>query len=337
LKLIIRGIRRAGFAKVWRAAKRVAKEHKRITLFVFTDMAWCVVRYGAGYVDYEIFEFGRIRGGRRRKTFVTQGNNERMVRELNEKTDYHLLVDKGESNRLFSDFIRRDWLDLRRASVEEFSAFAARHEYIIVKPADGMCGKGIEKIATQETNANDLFSRLTADKKFVVEQCVEQHPDVAALYPHSVNTMRLVSIMDDSGEVHIVFRAMRLGAGGGVVDNFNSGGMFVLVGEDGTISSDAINKETTIFTSHPDTGVRFVDTKIPFYTESVEMVRYAASKIPKLRYVGWDVAVTNDGPLLIEVNQHPGHDILQSKVYLRDNDKGVLPVFKKAINGELKK
>ena len=334
VKLIIRGIRRAKFKTIWQTAKRVAKEHKRLTLFVFFDMAWCVFLYGAGYVDYEIFEFGRI-GGKARKTFVTQGENEKIVRELNSKEDRYLSDDKGETNRFFADYIRRDWLDLRLCEVAEFADFVSRHQYIIVKTPDGTCGKGIEKIHTKDIDAQEMYHKLVQSGQTIVEECVVQHSDIGALYPSSVNTIRLVTIADNSGKVHVVFRAMRLGASGGVVDNFNSGGMFVLIGEDGIISSDAINAKTEIFHRHPDTNSVFAGTKVPFFAQSMDMVTQAATLLPRVRYIAWDVAVTENGPLLIELNQHPCHLLLQSKVYLRNNKKGLLPIFKNAIQGKI--
>ena len=63
------------------------------------------------------------------------------------------------------------------------------------------------------------------------------------------------------------------------------------------------------------------------------MVKEAAKKSTHVRYVGWDVAMSINGPVLIEGNQFPGHDIYQVAEKIGPDDIGVLPMFKKAIEG----
>ena len=50
-------------------------------------------------------------------------------------------------------------------------------------------------------------------------------------------------------------------------------------------------------------------------------------------YVGWDVCVGENGPLLIEGNEFPGHDIYQLPPH-RTEDIGMLQLFKKAMEGD---
>ena len=47
-------------------------------------------------------------------------------------------------------------------------------------------------------------------------------------------------------------------------------------------------------------------TRIPWWTEAVELVCGAALRFPALRTLGWDVAITPDGPRVIEANAHWG-------------------------------
>ena len=64
--------------------------------------------------------------------------------------------------------------------------------------------------------------------------------------------------------------------------------------------------------------------------EVIAMVERAGQVVPQVGVVGWDVCVTDNGPLLIEGNDYPGHDIYQLPPH-RTNGIGVLPKFQKAI------
>ena len=154
------------------------------------------------------------------------------------------------------------------------------------------------------------------------------------LNPSSVNTTRMVSIMNDKGEVTILTAFVRIG-NGKHVDNFNSGGMTAKVDvETGIVLEDAVNKAGELFETHPITGTKIKGFQIPFWKEAKEMVVEAAKLSSHVRYVGWDVGMSVNGPVLIEGNQFPGHDIYQVAEKIKDGDIGVLPMFEKAIYGD---
>ena len=63
------------------------------------------------------------------------------------------------------------------------------------------------------------------------------------------------------------------------------------------------------------------------------LCREAAYKVPQMGYVGWDVAITADGPLFIEANNLPGHDAFPQMPLQAPDKIGILPVFQKYIKG----
>ncbi|MCL1866444.1 MAG: hypothetical protein FWF82_03440, partial [Oscillospiraceae bacterium] len=284
-----------------------------------------------------IFDFVSL-SAKRRKTFVTRGINNEFIRKLNNKSDYYKFEDKIVFNTLFDEFVGREWLYLKKSTPSEFAEFLDKHGAVIAKPTDSICGKGIEKVTAADCDSSDLksvYDRLIANNQLLTEEYIVQHEDLSRLHPESVNTLRFMTIVgdgySDNKPVHVMFRALRVGSGGNVVDNFNSGGMFVLVDEDGTVSTHAINKNTEMYESHPETGVTFKGYKIPFFHEAEEMVREAALVVAGIRYVSWDVAVTPDGVVLVEGNHNPGYDLLQSKAYLETHEYGRLADFREVI------
>ncbi|MCL2071243.1 MAG: hypothetical protein FWH07_03305 [Oscillospiraceae bacterium] len=328
IKYLIGCLFRMNFGRFFVTVRELARENKKLSVAVFFDILWCGIRYGAGYVDYRIFDFVRL-SAKQRGTFVTRGINNEFIRKLNNKDDYYKFEDKSVFNALFKEFISRDWIFLKDVSITDFARFLEKNPVVIVKPVDAICGKGIEKISVAGDIAG-LYDRLIQNGQTLVEEYIVQHEDLARINPYAVNTLRFMSIVDGGGEVHIMFRALRVGIEGSVVDNFNAGGMFVLLNEDGVIISDAVNKKTEMFDRHPSTAVVFKGTRIPSFKEAEEMVKRAAvtGAFEGIRYVSWDVAVTSSGfPVIIEANHNPGYDLLQSKVYLIDNEYGRLADF----------
>ena len=85
-----------------------------------------------------------------------------------------------------------------------------------------------------------------------------------------------------------------------------------------------------IYTEHPDTHVKIQGYKIPFVKEAVKMVLEAAKVTPQIRYVGWDVATTPNGPAIIEGNTYCAHDFWQLPPHTPDGI-GMLPTIKKYV------
>ncbi len=146
--------------------------------------------------------------------------------------------------------------------------------------------------------------------EYIVEESVQQHPAVSAIYPHSVNTLRLWTLREKDASISFLGGVIRMGSGGSCIDNASAGGLFVPLQEDGRLVEQGLSfdvKTPFPILSHPDTGLVFKDYQIPFFEETKALIR-AAHKIfsPRLLALGWDIAITPEGPLVIEINQHAG-------------------------------
>lgn len=297
---------------------------------LFFDIIKCGIKYGAGYKDYQLCEFYNLTDTQR-ATYVTRGINNTIVSLLNDKQYYHILDNKVEFNNTFGEFLNRKWIDMEKAGFEEFKSFIAGLDVIISKPTGEACGKGVEKLKVSDFESEEkLFSYLKEIKSGLAEEFVNQHQDISALYPHSVNTYRIVTVFTEN-EPHIIYAFIRIGNGGRFVDNINAGGMAAPVNIDtGIIEFPAFDKDGIYYETHPYTDCVIKGYKLPYWNESIELVCKAARVISQVGYVGWDVAVTENGPLLIEGNPFPGHDILQMPPHVPDKI-GMLPRFKKYI------
>ena len=316
-----------------RTAREVHRRGGKGTLPALADIVKCGLRFQAGYMDYLVFEFYRLNDAQR-ATYITRGKNNDYVRRLNPREHWHILEDKVEFLKRFDGLHGRDWLDLREADEAALLAFAARHPKFVAKPVSGTCGRGVEFFElSPESRVEGLYGMLQAGGQFLVEEYVVQHPAISRVYPLSVNTLRLVTIRVGE-KVRLVFSCIRIG-NGKQVDNLNSGGMAALVDlERGSISTPGADKDGKAYFKHPMTGVELVGAEIPFCRQAAELVERAALRVPELGYIGWDVAITERGPILIEANQFPGHDIYQFQVHLGPERLGLAPRFEAAMQDD---
>lgn len=150
----------------------------------------------------------------------------------------------------------------------------------------------------------DLFSNLLKGS-FLFQEPVRQHPDLNALYPYSLNTLRLDTFIDPAGVIKLTNASIRFGINKSVVDNAGSGGCFVAVdidtGELGDKGYQMLDHGGNIFLRHPDTQASFKGARIPYFDEVKALVLEAARVLPH-RFTGWDIAIAPDGPVLMEGN-----------------------------------
>ena len=296
---------KAMFAKINSIHKKTGKSR----LFILWDMQKCATNYGAGYMDYDLFEMYNLTP-EQRDTYITRGRNNALIKKYNDMSYGHCLRNKGEFNERFADFVGREWCYLRQR--EQALDFMARHEVFMAKPLNGACGKGIEKIRmAQEESPEVLWDKLTSNGEYLLEELIIQHPAVGAIYPDAINTVRTVTIRKD-GVTHIICTYFRIGNNGRHVDNFNSGGMVAPVDEQtGIVKDRAIDKNKNLYAAHPMTGTPIQGFQFPDWDKAMDLVRQAAALIPEMGYLGWDIAFSEKGPLLVEGNEFPGHDIYQ--------------------------
>ena len=317
-------IRRMNTKRMREMARKVAGDAHRPVPLIFCDMVWCGFRYRAGYMDYDLFHFWDLNAAQR-ATVLTRGKNDKYVAALNDRREWDAFDVKPEFLRRFAPYVKRRWLDLEGADAARLRAFGEELGSFIVKPRDASHGDGVEKIeAAGVEDWEALLARLRERGQTLCEEIIRQHPDLNAIWPGSINTVRMVTILKD-GKAHVVAAYLRVGNGPRPVDNFNNGGMVVpLDRETGVILCHARDKAGRFYECHPVTGTRFQGTRVPMWPEILALLQDAAQVVPSIRYVGWDVAVTPEGPLLVEGNQYPGHDIYGLPGQSPDK-RGILP------------
>lgn len=291
------------------AARVVSSYTGKSALYHFFDCLYCNWKYGCRCYQYSDMDFYKLRSFDRTKT-LTSGHLQKASR-YNNPQYLHFTERKNEFNETYSRFIKRGWLYGMDSTPDAVADFVRSYGRVIVKPNASEAGEGIYLLEGSDVTAEQIAK--IAGNDVIVEQCVEQHPDLA-FAGKSVNTIRIVTMVDSQGKPHILTAALRCGVGGSVVDNFSAGGVGYPINiEHGIIETFGVqitNRHKPVYI-HPGTDIVVVGRRIPFWSEVLSMVEEAASVLPQLRYVGWDVAVTPEGPLIIEGNPSPGFGLLE--------------------------
>lgn len=328
---IFRVLAHASFDKMASAVQAVHEKTGKNKIRIFFDMLQCTLRYGAGYYDYQVFAFYNLTA-KQRSTFVTRLVSKKLNEFLNDPEYSSIFENKDEFYRTFAGYLGRGFLELEKASKEEVEAFVKEREWLFAKLKDKECGIGCERIRVSDYPDFESLYRYLKEKEFcTIEDLILQHPALEKLYPNAVNSMRIITILDNWGKPHCVYIVQKMGYNGRIVDN---NGLFTPVDpETGRIKYPAHSGDTTlgiIYEEHPETHVHLQGYQIPYVKEAVEMCLKASLVVPQVRYIGWDVAVTEKGPVIIEGNTFNAHDFWQLPPHTPDGI-GMLPLIKKLV------
>lgn len=326
IKYILKRLKEMDKKAMFEKIDSIHEKTGKSKIYLLYDIQKCARKYGAGYMDYDLFEMYNL-SKEQRNTYITRGRNNEIVSKYNNKEYFHIFENKDEFNTLFKDYIKRDWIKVKDTPKEDVIAFMKKHSEFMAKPIDGGCGHGIEKINTSNYKSlNEIYDKLTDENNnFEFEEVIKQHPEVSKIYPDAINTVRVVTILKDNVP-HIICAYFRIG-NGKYVDNFNSGGMVAPVNElTGEVMDRAIDKKKNLYENHPQTGSKIKGFKFPDWDKAISMCKEASKVVPQMGYIGWDVCFTPNGPIFVEGNEFPGHDIYQLPEHT-PNKIGMMPRF----------
>jgi hypothetical protein len=140
-------------------------------------------------------------------------------------------------------------------------------------------------------------------RTFIVEERLRPHSELAELSPEVVHTARLVTMLD--GDVEVITAALRIGAGMAPVDNFSQGNLAAAIDvSTGRLGPAVLSRARRLerVQRHPATGARIEGRTVPDWERALSLIRTAVRAAPFNPLLGWDVAFTRQGPVIIEAN-----------------------------------
>lgn len=199
------------------------------------------------------------------------------------------------------------------------------HFFKVVAGAEGKNIHGVTRLTEDSWDVNGspgtdtAAAQAVAEFPMIIERGIVQHHDQAQLNPGSVNTIRVLTMPDVTAENRpfVAAAVQRIGCRRSEpADNWSRGGLSSAVDlATGTLGPatrlpDSNRKEW--FDAHPDTGVAITGHTVPHWDKVIELVLHAANTVSFLEYVGWDIVITADGPLVLEANINSGVNVIQS-------------------------
>ena len=288
--------------------KEISKKENKNTFYLFNHFLLTFLKSGCGYSDYLNYQLYN-KTFKEISEYVTIKHQDKFY-EIVSPTKYKTFFTiKPNFLNNFKDFINRDFFE--NGTVDDLKKFLSNNEEFMVKPRDGLGGKGVYKEYRKNIkDVNEFYDYLKNNNLFI-EEYVKQNKEINRLCKESVNTIRIMTFAYN-GKSEIVYAAMRIGNGVNNVDNFHQGGMGCKIDLDkGILIGDAYDKDLNHFKVHPKSKVKFDGFKIPYWEEAKKLVLDASKVNNNIHMVGWDVAITDDGPTLIEGNRRPGFDLIQ--------------------------
>ena len=273
---------------------------------------------GASYEHYSIYRFWEL-DEETQKTYFAKGDADKL-REIYNKDPKVLrqFINKDQFLAKFDKYLGRPWMSTALLNYAGFEKRFKGQKKIVYKPKASSGGNNVQVFDLQKTSLKEAYDTITGLPEGVLEGYIDQHPEMKKLSPNSVNTLRVVTIQtkDDipgvePNKVHFVYAGVRMGQGKSFVDNLHQGGMMAILDlETGKIQTNAVDFKNNVFEKHPDTGTVIKGFQVPYFDRVKALIEEAGAGI--YAYLGWDIAVTPAGPIIVEINTHPGADGLQT-------------------------
>lgn len=269
-----------------------------------TDVLFTCFAYGFAPDEYFAFQLEN-RTLEERKSFMSDLERYLMVYQMNDIIDMDVFFDKYRTYEKFKRYYKREAICLERPKDKNaFLEFVDKHPVFVQKDVRLSRGNSVMLVDIRDVGINpgEYFDSIIMQGKHIAEEKVVQSDEMARLNPSSVNTVRCMTFFD-KGEVQIGPCFLKTGQGNSFVDNGGAGG--ILIGIDtatGRLNTKGYDEFLTEYAIHPDTKTAFIGYQLPEWKAMLELAKEMAGQMSSIRYIGWDLAHTDQGWVVIEGN-----------------------------------
>ncbi len=274
---------------------------------IYRDLLCSKKFYGfTNYKEYFMFGFEKLDYNQRHE-YVTTSEYKKIWDTLGIDLENNILFDKYLLYNRIKPYYKRDIVSIRSIQdYPQFVEFVSKHNSFLFKPAKGSLGAGIKLINISNTkNLKQYFLRFIQSGECVLEEIILQAKETACFHKESVNTLRFAMYISDNKTVPI-YAMFRMGIGDSVVDNASAGGIAAAVDVNtGKIISNGFTTNGQYYVVHPETNIAIKGYQLPKWDELYSIVTTLTLELKEYKLIGWDMAYTDDGWVVVEGNNRP--------------------------------
>lgn len=227
--------------------------------------------------------------------------------QMNDLLQAHIFNDKAETYALFREHYRREAVAIEKPEdYGRFHDFVSCHPVFVKKQVYLAQGQSVELVDMSKAGMSEkaLFDSLVAVGKHILEERIIQTPELAAFNASSVNTVRAITFNTRHG-FEVPYCMIRTGRPGAFVDNSGIGGIQAEIDfKTGTVISDGCDELGGKYAAHPASGKVFRGFRLPDWDQLTELIFTSAARVPLIKFIGWDLAHTKDGWVIVEGNEN---------------------------------
>jgi hypothetical protein len=325
-------IKKMDWEKFWLFLNYTAEQTRRSKLSILYDVLTCVFAYNISILEYFQFRFFE-KNKAERELWAGTGYMFEYQLIMNPKNQREILDDKTKFYKSYGDYFVHtvaDIADLKKYHEQTQKLLENPSGKLVFKVADGKCGVEVKIRKASDFSIESIVDFMEKNHFDLVEEFIIQHPKLSELSPSAVNTVRIFTQLNAANEVEILGCRQRISVNSSV-DNMAAGNLAAPIDElAGIVNGPAVYSDITKpeEANHPITNVPIVGFQVPFWNETIVMVKNAALLHPQNRSIGWDIVITEKGPGFIEGN----HDWckLLWQLPAKKGMKSVLDAYKKS-------
>lgn len=299
---------------------------------------WC---FKHGFLPYEFNVYDLIKNDHRKYIPARNNYQKRLINDSFNPILANKLIFETHMKAIVADipklhvvesigFIEKGFLkSLSKVIVHgEFSSLLPLLERngLILKPTKGDGGEGLYMIGKENdkfllndriTSWEELLKLFKNMNHHVIQEKFKQKGFSNIINPGSVNTMRIATMIDPLTNIpFLAYAVHRFGSSqSGFLDNMSQGGLAAMIdlndGRLGEAKDLYINGKSEIYQIHPISLKSIYNEQIPGWKSITDRLITLAGKMPYLKYVGWDVILSDDDLYVLEGNVSPGLGIVQ--------------------------
>ncbi len=296
--------RESALAILQNYATLVSRKNHKNRLFIIKDMMKCKKIYGCNYEEYYYYRFDTLNEAER-NTYITTEKNQLLEEVWNEHADPTFWERKTMLYQQFKNDIKREYLLLTGDNLKEFTKFSKKNPVFIAKTDMRNEPHQIRRVVLNEhMKPEKVYESLLEKNLNLLETELTQNVKLKELYPKSLNTIQFITVKN-KGKVHITNAVLKIG-NGSIVNNLYYGGMVAKIDlKTGIVTTPGLDYRDHCYEKHPSTKTKIVDFEIPDFGKLKQYALNLALKMKNTNYVAWDIAVTEEGPVLMDASIKP--------------------------------